>query len=527
MPMRTHEQLRPLPIEPKMPESSPPPIPPRPMILPGTEYDADDILDEIAWWKLLQRVKDNLPPGVEKRNLAQLLPWIAKVQTLISGTSLDSEVQTLYQTFSVETRKELLNFWQGFAQLFSSQLSVKALFRFYDIIYVKDDRRLTSLSAGAWQDLIRLLTPLSRNLDINIMATPLMNQTDELFKAAQDPLLESLKVAEVPKLRYLSRLDRPRIKTLELEQDSEKVLRLSDRLPALSVRHINPFGRSLVEYKYYDLDIFLQSRSAAVIKFATSRIDSLAEALQTSKSVRFRTLRCIGWFHEPKLHRHTLAFEFPTGVSISPVSLYEVIQHTIAVGLPTLGERFSIALEIGSALQRWHLAGWVHRGISSRNIYFFRPSDLMRLSYENPYLCGFQHARPYRVVSQTPYVQDFSINVYNHPNVQEEPSEQHGIEHDLYSYGVLLCELGLWMVAEDIFKDLDKHTLTSSKMQQTILAYIEHRLPPQMGTKYYQSAVTCLKGDFGVSGDDAVHSGLLKAFDKLVLRNLEKGLELD
>ncbi len=49
---------------------------------------------------------------------------------------------------------------------------------------------------------------------------------------------------------------------------------------------------------------------------------------------------------------------------------------------------------LAKAVQKWHLVGWVHQGISSSSVIFFHKKDTNQVDYAQPFLHGFEFARP-------------------------------------------------------------------------------------------------------------------------------------
>jgi hypothetical protein len=196
--------------------------------------------------------------------------------------------------------------------------------------------------------------------------------------------------------------------------------------------------------------------------------------------------------------------------------------------MPTLAQKFAIVKDVGDAVLKWHSsANWVHQGIASYNVYFFKLIGSTKFDYRNPYLCGFEFSRPSGAMSLGITVEDFDTNVYRHPDRHGSPDTPHSKEHDLYSYGVLLLEVGMWRLAANLFDETRKATLTPQKLQKYLQITARHRLPQNMGMAYERAASTCLNVKFCIELDDVVGTGLAKAFRDLVLQKLELGTMLD
>ncbi|KAK3369493.1 hypothetical protein B0T24DRAFT_722387 [Lasiosphaeria ovina] len=101
----------------------------------------------------------------------------------------------------------------------------------------------------------------------------------------------------------------------------------------------------------------------------------------------------------------------------------------------------TVVCDIGRALEKWHTVGWLHQGVSSHNIVFFRGQDVVDVDYANPFLCGFDYSRAADEAS-TPRHQRGNSDVYRHPDRQGfPPAKSHKKTHDLYAFGLLLLEI--------------------------------------------------------------------------------------
>ena len=509
-------------VEPR--EPSPPPLPMRQAFVP--ELYREDDLSEVQWWQLLEQLKDDLPLGPSHRTISLLLQYFAKAHEVLFGVVNDSDALIVDKAIDAETREELRDIWYDFVRLVPAEPAVKTLLKHYSSGAMASDHAAESLLKLGRSNFRRLGLPLARNIDIVLMAGLRLEGVDMLNKAAEGQVLSGLGLATFAKLqKLLVPAPGTTFLTLRLPQgDMRNAGKPTDHVSALIPRSISGLGTVLVEYKQHvQGDAGDEQRT----KIAAFRVEALARALELPKSSEFRTLKCLGWFDEPNLHRYGLASAFPEGVSGEFMSMHDMMTHPRPQTNAGLGQCFAIALAIGEALQRWHVAGWLHRALSSRNIVFFFSADGTEVLWDKPYICGFEYARPDAAPWVGRFVEDFATNVYNHPERQGEPTEQHGKIHDMYSFGVVMCEIALWSTIEHVFDTVDKRTLSPMRMQQMILKYAEESVGYHMGNKYLRSAVTCLKGSFGVGYDDAFGTKLLKAFDKLVLRNLEDGLKVD
>ena len=285
-------------------------------------------------------------------------------------------------------------------------------------------------------------------------------------------------------------------------------------------KELSGLGQVLIEYK------IIEPHQQKILADCKARVEQLAALLREEKSASFQTLICLRWFYDEPYTRFGMVFKIPPVFEPQAQTLNEAIRDTRREMRPTLEERFRIAFKIGVAIRKWHLAGWVHQGISSHNILLYYRQGSPRLDYKTPYLCGFEYTRPSGALSHPKYIGSFELNIYRHPDRQttgsgQSPSEAHRKAHDLYAYGVLLLELGLWELVPEFFNSKLRSNITSSKAQTILKQQAEQRLGHYMGSRYKSATIRCLDSDFEVEFDDRIESRLLKAFDELVLNSID------
>lgn len=373
-------------------------------------------------------------------------------------------------------------------------------------------------------DLEAGLMSLQGTVQRSVMALPnLYEKRESLLEAIEDTAMKDLGFVPLLHRRLNARFPSDSENLMETEHIIKAAPTEPKMFRSLVKEELQDLGTVLVEYKSYDKQDF----PADGTKRVEQQIQTLATLLQTRGPPEFHTLECTRWFHEEENTRLGLVFKCPAGYGCFK-SLRELIQMDGTSERPTLGQRFLIVKNVGQALLNWHIsANWVHQGISSHNIYFFKPTNSASLDYSNPYLCGFEFSRPSDGISLFARVEDFEQNVYRHPDRQGAPSKYHKKQHDLYSYGILMYEVGVWNLVSKCFDAKLKKDLSPRKMQQRIQENARKRLGYYMGAAYERAASKCLNMDFGVEFDDPVGTKLAKAFEDLILKEIEPGTRLD
>ncbi|KAF4985650.1 hypothetical protein FDECE_16414 [Fusarium decemcellulare] len=171
----------------------------------------------------------------------------------------------------------------------------------------------------------------------------------------------------------------------------------------------------------------------------------------------------------------TMVFRVPAEYSVdSARSLRDLLLNTS--GPLSLSSRFSIARELAKAVSYVHTFGFVHKTIRPESILTFSKAD----GDLSVFLVAFENFRREYGWTQRRGDDALDQNLYRHPSRQGAcPREDYLMQHDIYSLGVCLLEIGIW----------------TSLVQWT--------LPQVMGTKYaeiVQTCLTCLEpenGDFG------------------------------
>ncbi|KAK0646651.1 prion-inhibition and propagation-domain-containing protein [Cercophora newfieldiana] len=208
------------------------------------------------------------------------------------------------------------------------------------------------------------------------------------------------------------------------------------------------------------------------------RVQKLAALLNhTPKPEAFRTPHCLGFFDKASSSvqpsspgtttesddedilnmRLGLVFERPQDddlhTSLPPISLRELLQ---TARKPRVTDRIKLAHAISNCVLYLHAVNWLHKGLRSHNVVFFRTTS-GHVDYTKPYLSGFDFSRPARADEMTDVPgpgDDAEYNLYRHPNAQStiagDERERFKKSFDIYSLGVLFVEIARWSTVEDV-----------------------------------------------------------------------------
>jgi hypothetical protein len=150
-----------------------------------------------------------------------------------------------------------------------------------------------------------------------------------------------------------------------------------------------------------------------------------------------------------------------------------------------------------------HTYGFVHKGIRSDIILIFKDQESTLGSL---FLVGFKTFRMADGRTLRRGDSAWERNIYRHPQRQGlHPDEDYTMQHDIYSLGVCLLEIGLWesFVTYNTHGDpspspaLGIHPESPNlkkpfSIKEGLTALAKDVLPKKMGNRYAQIVVTCL-----------------------------------
>lgn len=250
----------------------------------------------------------------------------------------------------------------------------------------------------------------------------------------------------------------------------------------------------LVEWKDYGA---WQGQRAIRLR---GRNNNLAHLLSAPcKPEELLVFECEGYFDNIEKHQYGFVFKTPTRPGDDLISLNRLLAQPPAEWLPSLEERYQIAYSLSLSISIIHSVGWLHKGIRSHNILFIKRSN--EIGWHRPYLCGFAYSRPDKQNEESEKLERSErFNLYRHPLAQGQPGEHYKQVFDVYSFGVLLFEIGRWAAA---FREWEKEADHEAKKFQQELTSEKNRLKiaHRMGQVYVDVMVKCLSGHFEDKGD--------------------------
>lgn len=278
---------------------------------------------------------------------------------------------------------------------------------------------------------------------------------------------------------------------------------------------------------------------------ASVRADSedLARKLHQINSDDCGLLACYGLVKrrspgQRKINSLDLVFQVPQK-DATPVTLRERLMQPQTFSLT---EALDLSRHLARAVSYVHAYHFVHKNIRPENILLF-PNE-SNTSLGSAYLLGFDSFRS--VNFQTLFEGDITWegNLYRHPGRQGlRAHDKYVMQHDVYSLGVCLLEIGLWasfvqhdgettpgealgLTVED-FGKIQETGKPSSLIKDHLVKLAQSKLPMKMGDRYTAVVVTCLccldddNEDFGEESDMRDDDGILigvKFIGKVLMR---------
>jgi serine/threonine protein kinase len=236
-------------------------------------------------------------------------------------------------------------------------------------------------------------------------------------------------------------------------------------------------------------------------------VRDLARKLRHRTPQTFSLLTCKGVVRDerkigPLLEAtYTLVFEKPEGLT-DPRSL----RHLLNAGCAprSMSDKLDIARELAKSVSYVHTFGFVHKDIRPETVLTLTEARTARRS---TFLISFGNFR--REDGRT-YLRndgDWTKDLYRHPNRQgPAPRTDYIMQHDIFSLGVCMLEIGLWrsFVRYDsdgghptplealglIFDGV--HIKYPARVKDKFIEMAYNQLPACMGSRYAQIVHTCL-----------------------------------
>ncbi|PVH75201.1 hypothetical protein DL98DRAFT_658244 [Cadophora sp. DSE1049] len=252
------------------------------------------------------------------------------------------------------------------------------------------------------------------------------------------------------------------------------------------------------------------SNPAANANSTSKEVRNLARILAEVDPSTFELLKCRGVIKVSKANtlQPLLDFQFIFDVPVHlshPQSLRAVLLSGTSY---PLDERLELAKKLASSVLFVHTVQFVHKNIRPETIIVFQNEDSI---IGAPYLAGFEK---FRIEDGNTFLVGDNLwdhNLYRHPSRQGTLPEMHyQMQHDIYSLGVVLLEIGLWtsfavpdtdsasMLPSPVL-DLSRTNSvnpplgTPTRLKAHLEAVAQNDLPSRLGKRYTEIVLLCLR----------------------------------
>ncbi|KAL5090454.1 hypothetical protein Trisim1_004351 [Trichoderma cf. simile WF8] len=326
-------------------------------------------------------------------------------------------------------------------------------------------------------------------------------------------LLENASSGIYPKLTNSANLKKLRINLDSKPQESFKPtfalkigrtsLDIQDlKSPRRVQAHHVTAGDVLIEWVDYDREE-IEERVVHV-----RRMDDLARMMHSASECHpdLHSIDCLGYTDDSANNRYGLVYKAPA----SSHSTLKTLISSPDLKTPDLDDRIRLAQTLAVAVWSLHSLDWLHKSICSSNIVFFpsafstsglspTASAALVPDISLPYLSGFGASRPeldiaLSVVPRNPSIED----LHRHPaSLRGRP---HIKPFDIYSFGLVLLEIGLWKVLQTYYK---AHYTAERWRDKVVLAVLVPGLGSKVGKRYREVVEMCLRVDEEMSSSEA------------------------
>jgi hypothetical protein len=268
------------------------------------------------------------------------------------------------------------------------------------------------------------------------------------------------------------------------------------------------------------------------------RISKLAALLkEMNKTVKFRAPECLGYFDDEEYGRYGFVFAKPESIpnDEEPTTLHSLLSGE----MPPLADRITIMRLVSETVERLHAVDWLHKGLRSANILFFKDPTTHAITFADPYISGFEYSRPAARddMTQRPS-DDLAADIYRHPSTQSD-THRSGFRKsfDLYALGIVLLEIAHWKPIDAIL-GIDMRTARPRdihSVRDRLLGDAQYRkyVRSFLGTTVESVVWACLEGPVALglpadceTGDAQSRANLQWEFGRKVVEKLAqmKGL---
>ncbi|CAG7990132.1 unnamed protein product [Penicillium salamii] len=229
-------------------------------------------------------------------------------------------------------------------------------------------------------------------------------------------------------------------------------------------------------------------------------VRALAQKLQSIDPFQFNLLDCKGVVRiKDPMTQKSVSFNFIFRMPKNHQRPRSLRSHLYERNY-SLSQRVNLAKQLATSVSYLHVFAFVHKGIRPETVLVLQGDNSHFLSL---FLLGFKTFRTAEGKTMRLGNSEWAENVYQHPERQgTSPIADYIMQHDIYSLGVCLLEIGLWesLVTREghinlpsTNENIDPSTLArDGLLKDRFTKMAKEILPHKMGEKYAQVVVNCL-----------------------------------
>ncbi|EXJ89573.1 hypothetical protein A1O3_02640 [Capronia epimyces CBS 606.96] len=247
----------------------------------------------------------------------------------------------------------------------------------------------------------------------------------------------------------------------------------------------------LVDYLTADCPLYVVGSADDVFE-----VHELGEKLCKNRSLSWcGHLRLLGFTIDPNGPRYGMVYALPDGHDHKSLQQHRTLGSLIAASnnqetsQPALEDRFRLAYNLALSILGYFSHGETHQYVNSSNILLIGSGEHMHRSnlpkeLRSPYL--LQSCQDF--LSRSRAEEPFAVQIYRHPDHDIHVAEVVPA-YDIYSLGLLLLEVGLWIPLSKLWKPKYDRRTFMNRIQQIY----SHKLAPKCGSKYMRLVQKCLQ----------------------------------
>ena len=259
-------------------------------------------------------------------------------------------------------------------------------------------------------------------------------------------------------------------------------------------------------------------------------VENLARKLKQLEPGTSGLLRCYGTVKRRSAQKRLLAidmiFRTPDECQTTPCTLRQIMMERSA---PSITQIVAVAKQVARAVSFFHACDFVHKSIRPENVLIFppdpdsEPTNNLGLAF----LVGYEQLRHAFFQTELRGDSAFQRNLYRHPQRQGiRAQERYIMQHDIYSLGVCLLEMGLWhsfvlyekgqeqpelsaalgLEQPQDETELSNDTSIALANKDVLVQLAQSQLPQRLGDVYARvvlACLTCLDPGNQMFGDEA------------------------